>query len=309
MRKNLAGSPSGAWTRTCAAALGAAGLLAVTGPAQADASLLGDALGPRELATGEARRAEATGGLAVSLNPAGLPLTRELVFEGSYGYRPFDRASMVGISACDSTNAAPGCFYYHYTGATPELDGMEVHRRTHVGGITLARALSPRVHVGVGAKYVNAKGAAMDGSEDRSGFNWDVGAVVVLTDTIKIAAVGYNLSGETNTDIARSFGTGMSLRLGPTLSAGFDAVWNLDTDGKTGRYGGGAEYFITSSNGQTGYPLRAGVVHDVTGGTFATGGLGLATMKYALDVGARRQVREGDELQVIASLRVFGPRM
>lgn len=297
MRKNLAGL------------LGTLGVLAVAAPVRADAGLLGDALGPRELAVGEARRAEATGAAAVSLNPAGLPLTRELVFEGSYGYRPFDKASLVGVSACDSTNAAPGCFYYHYAGSTPELDGMSAHRRTHVGGITLARAISPRVHVGIGAKYVNAKGAAMDGSEDRSGFNWDIGAVLRLTDTINVAAVGYNLQGTNNIDIARTIGTGVMMRLSPQLGAGFDAVWNLDTDGKTGRYGGGAEYFVTSSDGSNGYPLRLGAVHDVAAGTFVTGGLGISTVKYAIDVGARRQVRDGDELQIIAALRVFGPRL
>ncbi len=297
MRKNLVGL------------LGTLGVLAVAAPARADADLLGDGLGPRELAVGESRRAEATGALAVSLNPAGLTLTRELVFEGGYGYRPSDKASLIGVSACDSTNRAPGCFYYHYAGATPELDGMEVHRRTHVAGITLARALSPRIHIGVGTKYVNAKGAAMDGSEDVSGFNWDVGAVVKLTDLLNLAAVGYNLSGTSNQDIARSVGAGISLRMSPTLGAGFDALWNLDTDGATGRYGGGIEYFFTSSDRANGYPIRAGAVHDVAAGTFLTGGLGMATVKYAIDVGARRQIRDGEELQITASLRVFGPRL
>ena len=295
MRKNLAGL------------LGTLGVLAVAAPARADAGLLGDFLGPREMGVGEARRAEATGAAAVSLNPAGLPLTREMVFEGSFGYRPFDKASLIGVSACDSTNAAPGCYYYHYAGSTPELDGMSTHRRTHVGGVTLARAISPRVHIGVGAKYVNAKGGAMDGSEDVSGFNWDAGAVVRLTDVINVAAVGYNLFGTSNLEIARTLGTGISMRLSPELVAGFDAVWNLDTDGATGRYGGGAEYFFTSADRSNGYPIRLGAVHDVSTGTFVTGGLGISTVKYALDVGARRQVREGDELQVIASLRIFAP--
>jgi hypothetical protein len=287
--------------------LGTVSVLAVAAPARADAGLLGDFLGPRELGVGEARRADASGGAAVSLNPAGLALTHELVFEGSYGYRPFDKASLIGVSACDSTTKAPGCYYYHYAGSTPELDGMSVHRRTHVGGVTLARAISPRVQIGVGAKYINAKGAAMDGSEDRSGFNWDAGAVVHLTDVINVAAVGYNLSGTTNAEIARSFGSGISLRLSPELSAGFDAVWNLDTDTTTGRYGGGAEYFFSSADGRNGYPVRVGAVHDVATGTYVTGGLGITTLKYALDVGARRQVREGDELQVTASLRIFAP--
>jgi len=294
---------------TLAGLLGTFGVLAVAAPARADAGLLADALGPRELGTGEARRADATGAAAISLNPAGLALNRELVFEGSYGYRATDRASLVGVSACDSTNVAPGCFYYRYAGASPELDGMELHQRTHVGGITLARAFGSRIHLGMGTKYINSKGAAMDGSEDRAGFNWDIGAVFSVTDVIHVAAVGYNLRGTHNIDIARSVGTGISLHLSSELRAGFDAVWNLDTDGATGRYGGGAEYFIVSSDGRTGYPLRAGAVHDVADGTFVTAGLGMAGVKYALDVGGRLQVRDGDELQITASLRIFGPRL
>lgn len=290
-------------------ASGLLGVLAIVGPARADADLLNDGLGPRELAVGESRRAEATGALAVSLNPAGLPLTRELVFEGSYGYRPVDKASLVGVSACDSTNLLPGCFYYHYAGATPELDGMDAHRRTHTGGITLARTINARIAVGAGVKYLNARGAAMDGSEDRSGFNWDAGAVVRLTDTLNLAAVGYNLAGTRNVDIARSIGTGAHLRASPQLGIGFDARWNLDADGATGRYGGGGEYLATSGDGRTGYPIRLGAVHDVTAGTYVTGGLGYATTKLALDVGARYQVVDGDELFVTASLRIFGPRL
>src|SRR5678809_1533055 len=50
----------------------------------------GDALGPREVAVGEALRANATGASAIGMNPAGLPLNRELVFEGGYGYRLSD---------------------------------------------------------------------------------------------------------------------------------------------------------------------------------------------------------------------------
>ena len=88
----------------------------------------------------------------------------------------------------------------------------------------------------------------------------------------------------------------------------FDARWNLSTDGDTGRYGGGLEYFVATADRQTGYPLRAGAVHDVVAGTYVTGGLGIITVKYALDVGVRKQVRDGDDLQLGVALRVFGPR-
>ncbi len=284
------------------------GLALPPAAALADADSLSDSLGPREVALGEGLRAGATGGMATTLNPAGLPLTRELVFEGSFGYRPDDRASLVGISACDSTNAAPGCFYYHYVGNSPEIGGMEYGRRSHVGGITLSRALSPRVNLGVGGKYFDFESDVM-GEEAASGFNWDLGATARLTDIVNLGVVGYNLVGTKSLEFPRAAAAGVLLRPGQGLAVGFDALWNLDREGKTGRYGGGAEYFISPQAGKVGYPLRAGVVHDVATGTYVSGGAGIATLKLGFDVAARKQVAEGDELLITASLRVFGPRM
>jgi hypothetical protein len=141
------------------------------------------------------------------------------------------------------------------------------------------------------------------------GINADLGAVTLrLTDQLNLAVVGSNLWGTENAAIARTVAAGASFRPSPQLVAAFDARWNLDTDGDTGRYGGGLEYFVTTAGGQSGYPLRAGAVHDVVDGTFVTGGLGMATVKFGLDVGLRKQVKGGDDLQISASLRVFGPR-
>src|ERR1044071_1055967 len=83
------------------------------GSAHAEGDALVDTLGPREIAVGEAMRGAATGASAASLNPAGLPLNRELVFEGGYGYRLDDQASLFGVSACDSTSAVLRCLYFH----------------------------------------------------------------------------------------------------------------------------------------------------------------------------------------------------
>jgi hypothetical protein len=122
-------------------------------PGAAAAESLDDKLGPREIAVGEAMRGGATGASAIGLNPAGLPLNRELVFEGGYGYRASDSASLIAVSACDSTNLMPGCFFYDYSSSSPEIDGMSGSRRTHVGGMALARQFVPRVMVGATTKY------------------------------------------------------------------------------------------------------------------------------------------------------------
>ena len=93
------------------------------------------------------------------------------------------------------------------------------HQRTHVAGLTLARVVNARAMVGVGAKYLNAKGAAADGSEDVKGFNWDLGAVVRLTDQLNLAVVGSNLWGTENLAIARTVAGGATFRPSPQLVA------------------------------------------------------------------------------------------
>src|SRR5687768_8816411 len=163
--------------------LGVAGLLG-TAHAEGDSSL-NDLLGPRAIAVGEAMRGGATGSSAIGLNPAGLPLNRELVVEGGYGYRASDEASLFGVSACDSTNAAPGCFYYNYAGAvSPELGGTAMmHRRTHLGGAAFGYPVTPRVFLGSGVKYFSFKDEAMP-TANASGWNWDLGMTLRLTDII-----------------------------------------------------------------------------------------------------------------------------
>src|ERR1043165_1694007 len=93
----------------CSLVVGVSLVGSLISTAHADGDALVDNLGPREVAVGEALRASATGASAIGMNPAGLPLNRELVFEGGYGWRGTDDATLIGVSACDSTNAAPGC--------------------------------------------------------------------------------------------------------------------------------------------------------------------------------------------------------
>ena len=136
-------------------------LAALAGGGVAGADSLNDQLGPREIAVGEALRGGATGAAGVDLNPSGLPLNRELVFEGGYGYRAADSASLIGVSACDSTNALPGCFFYDYAGASPELGGMTMHRTTHVGGF-LYMYFVPRLDLLAEAEAASRLALALD---------------------------------------------------------------------------------------------------------------------------------------------------
>jgi hypothetical protein len=67
--------------------------------------------------------------------------------------------------------------------------------------------------------------------------------------------------------------------------------------------------FLRSSGGQTGFPIRVGALHDNgLRSTYLSGGLGLASMKYAIDLALRRSISGADETLFIASMRFFGPR-
>jgi len=278
-------------------------------PARADADSLVEDQGARELALGGAMRAAATGAMATTLNPAGLALSQDLVFEGAYGYRPVDHASVLELSACDSTTAAPGCFYYHYLTATPSgVGGMDEHRHAHTFGFTMSKTVLPHILIGGAVKYFSYTSDLM-GEQSASGFNWDIGATLRLNEFVNVAVVGYDLWGKQSTQFPRAIGAGATARPVPTLTFAFDALWNLDATGKSGRYGGGIEYFVTTDHGQMGYPLRAGLVHDVAlDGTYVSGGVGITSLKLGLDVSARKEVSGGDELVVTASMRVFRPR-
>jgi hypothetical protein len=277
--------------------------------ARADADSLIDGLGPREIAVGEAMRGGATGASSTVLNPAGLPLTNELVFEGGYGYRATDHASLVGVSACDSTNVAPGCFYYSFVGASPELGGMEYDRSVHTAGFTVSRAMSPRVMFGTNLKYFNISSDIDEG--DDSGFNFDAGLTLRINDLVNLGVAGYNLWGAEADQFPRAVGGGLTLRPVPQLRASFDVLFKTDVpdDVKSGRLGGGLEYFLQPGSQETGFPIRLGALHDrSTDRTFGSVGLGIATTKLCIDVAARRALRGDNETLIIASMRFYGAR-
>ena len=279
------------------------------GSAYAEGDGLLDTLGPREIAVGEAMRGAATGASAIGLNPAGLPLNRELVFEGGYGYRLVDQASLIGVSACDSTSAIPGCFYYQYAGSSPEDAGMTMSRRTHLAGFSTAYAITPRVFFGSGVKYFNFDSDV--GMESKaSGFSWDVGTTFRITELVNFGVAAYNLWGADSPEFPRALGGGLLARPIDILSLSFDARWRIEGDDKSARYGGGAELFLRPSSGQSGFPIRAGALRDNgLDSTYLSAGVGYATMKVAIDVAARYAVTGSDDTMFIASMRFFGPRL
>ncbi len=277
--------------------------------AQAHADSPSDYLGPRELALGESSRASSIGASATTMNPAGLALTRELVGEAFYGYRSGASDShLASIAACDSTVPVAGCLYYRYFRDTP-AEGASDRRRAHEFGSTVARGFGGRIFVGVTSRYFDY--SSRSGNPDDKGFGVDGGLLLRVMDAVSLGVVGHNLVSASSTQYRRSVGAGVTVRPFRAFSLSADGLWRIegdDDEGSKSRYGGGAEYFISGANGQAGYPLRAGVMRDVTADvTYVSGGLGVVTELLGLDVGARKEL-DGDGLAILVSLRLFGPR-
>ena len=276
----------------------------VAGSTEARTETVGAGIGPRSLSIGEALRAASVGSLAITLNPAGLAMSRSYVIEGTYGYRPQDSANLISASVCDSmTTRVAGCFFYDYAGSSVDGGG---DRSAHEGGITLAMPLSDRIFLGWTSRYVHYEDTS-DTTRSRNGaFLSDAGLIVRATDMFAIGVAGRNLVGGDDADYPLSIGGGIAVTPSPQLTLAADARWNVHQKG--GRFGGGGEYFFASSDGQQGYPVRVGYVYDAAdGASYITGGLGLVTPKLGIDIGMRGQVDGGHELLMQIGLRLFVP--
>ncbi len=273
--------------------------------ALADSSLT-EHLGPRELSMGGSMRANAQGRMAITLNPAGLSLSRNLVFEGTYGHRSEDNAQVVSVSACDSTVGVPACLYYNFM-STDSMGNVDLGgRKVHQFGIVSSRAITQNILFGMNSKYFDYESDIP--GESASGFGLDAGLILRAGQSANLAVVGYNMIAKDTPQYPRAFGTGITLYPVDGLGIAADALWDVETEGAGGRYSGGLEYLFRWGSGQTGLPFRGGVVRDTgTDETFVSGGIGYNTLRLAIDVGIRKQIGGmGDDLTIQAGLRLFG---
>lgn len=283
------------------------GLCAVSVPCLGEARAETDVINARAIGVGESLRAAAAGSLATILNPAGLALSRGYVIEGGYGYRPDDSSHIQNVSICDSVTTRVGaCLYYTHLSADPSEMG---DRSLHEVGLTTAVPLGTSLAIGITQRYVSYSESVMElepVDSSKKGYLMDVGMMFRAIPSLSIAAVGYNLVGADDARYSRALGGGVAFNAGQRLLLALDARYDFGSE--TARYGGGAEYTFSGADGQQGVPLRLGYVYDSANkGSYLTGGAGFVTPRIALDIGARKQVSEGDELMLQMSLRLFMP--
>jgi hypothetical protein len=266
-----------------------------------------DVLSPRAIGVGEALRAAATGSLATTLNPAGIITSRTYVIEGSYGFRPDDKSHIQMVSICDSVTTRVGaCIYYRHLSADPSEAG---DRTLHDVGITMAVPLGPYLAFGVTNRYTRYTETVMEEvpiETSKKGLMFDAGLTLKVMGPLSVALVGYNLIGGDDKRYARAMGGGIAFNAGERLLIAADMKYDFEAE--NARLGGGVEYLFTGAEAQQGIPIRLGYVYDTEEkGSYVTGGLGFVTPRVGIDLGARKQVSEGDELMLQFSLRLFLP--
>ena len=294
------------WLAVVVAVVAAATTTFPTGPARADSPA--ETHGPRALALGDSARAAATGASAISLNPAGLSLSRAYVVEGSYGLRPADDMTVASLSVCDSTRRYAACVHYGHLAASPDAGDRELSE----WGSTVSMPLSERLLIGTTGRYVNyapSGGAGGAGETREKAIIVDVGLVARLGSRFDAAVVGHNVVGGDDDQFPRAVGAGLALQALPNLQVTADGLFRLaGAADSTARYGGGAELFVAQTAEQRGFPLRIGYAHDrASGASYLSGGVGYVDARFALDASLRRQVVDGDELTMLVGLRIFMP--
>ncbi len=270
---------------------------------------------PRSLGIG-ALHAAGGGVNALFLNPANFGITRAYHVGALAQFLPEAGRHLYGGAIMDSTRRFSGGL--GFVGGFQDPDGAD--RTTLDARAGLAYAISPELHLGLGARYLRvhqeglgvlgasrASGGLLDPEAPPSGrellleaVTADAGVTFRPIPELYIGAFGQNL-------------THPGIGLVPTLAGGgvafgtedftleVDGLADFDSWGKTSaRVMAGGEYLLLDR-----VPLRAGYRLDLLDGASAepshsvSGGLGYVTPQLAVEASVRRSVT-GPSMTVIA---------
>lgn len=273
---------------------------------------LGEIQHPRSIAMAGAQQAWGGSTTALFLNPANLPLYRVYHIEGLAALSPEARRQSYGGAIVDSsTSRLSGGF----GGTWSQLDPDGIRRTWTDLRLGLAYPLGDRMSVGMTGRYLRvgqgtARGPfgaslASDGTKDDpivSEFTFDAGLAFAITEQLRIAASGRNLTapGHGLMPIAVAGGIGWSNQL-VTIEA--DTLVDFTTFGEArGRGMLGGEVLLADR-----FPIRAGYRYDAGMKTHALGlGAGYVDRKFSIEIGGRRDVVADHPATMLAlGLRFF----
>jgi hypothetical protein len=257
---------------------------------------LGEIQHPRSVGMGNAQQVFGGSTTAVFVNPANLPLYRVYHLEGLASLSPEARRQSYGGAIADSsTSRLAGGF----GGTWSQMDPDGIKRQFADLRLAIAYPLGDRLHLGVTARYLRVAqkvsggplGASLasDGTREDpifSSFTFDAGAAVQITENIRAALSGRNLTapGTGLAPLAMAGGIGYSNQ---TVTIEADSLVDFTTFGSArARAMIGAELLVADR-----FPLRAGYRYDAGMKTHAASlGLGYIDRKFSVELGGRRDV-------------------
>ncbi len=293
---------------------------AAAGPAQADPSTtsieqgyeLGEIQHPRSIAMAGAQQVWGGSTTAIFVNPANLPLYRVYHLEGMAAFSPEVRRQSYGGAVVDSsTSRLAGGF----GGTWSQMDPDGIRRQWTDLRLGLAYPISDRLHLGLTGRYLRVNQATGRGpfgaslASDGTGgepianeFTFDAGAAVAITEQLRVAVSGRNLTapGTGLMPLAVGGGVGWSNQ---TITVEANTLVDFTTYSSTRmRMMLGGEYLLADR-----VPLRAGYRYDAGLKTHALGlGAGYVDRRFSIELGARRDVvADNPATTIAAGLRIF----
>lgn len=273
---------------------------------------LGEIQHPRTVGMAGAQQVWGGSTSAVFVNPANLPLYRVYHLEGLAAFGPEARRQSYGGAVVDSSTSrlAGGL-----GGTWSQLDPDGIDRQWTDLRLSLAYPLGDRLHVGMTGRYMRvnqgvARGPlgssfASDGTASEpivNEFTFDAGAALFITENIRAAVSGRNLTapGTGLMPVVAAGGLGWSNR---TVTVEGDALVDFTTFGSARmRAMLGGEVLLADR-----VPVRAGYRFDAGTKTHAiSAGVGYVDRRFSIEIGARRDVvGEHPSTMIAAGLRLF----
>ncbi len=256
----------------------------------------------RGVGMGTGARASAQGTSALAYNPANIGMGQLYHIETMASFVRGDRAWMYGGGVVDSVTSkvAAGLSMHGFYGSGDRA------LRGYDGRLALGLPLSPKIGLGVTARYMNLRSRLEneDGESVGAGvkaFTLDAAVRVTPTDGLHLALLGNNLI-KTDSPLAPMLlGGSLAYAYGTVFSVGIDVMVDITTfESAELLIGGGLEYLAGES-----FPIRIGYRRDQGRDlNQITASLGYVDQQFGLDLAMRQDVANGDnDTQILLNLR------
>lgn len=273
---------------------------------------LGEIQHPRTVAMAGAQQAFGGSTSAIFVNPANLTLYRVYHVEGLAAFSPEARRQSYGGAIADSsTSRLAGGF----GGTWSQMDPDGIKRTWADLRLALAYPLGDRISLGVTGRYLRAAqrtgggplGASLasDGTPNDplfSQFTFDAGIGVSITEQIRVAVSGRNLTAP-NSGLAPTILAGGLGFSNQTVTVEANSLVDFTTFGEARMRGMvGGEFFVADR-----VPIRGGYRYDAGTKTHAVSlGAGYVDRQFSVELGGRRDVVADHPATVIGvGLRFF----